>query len=182
MRSRVALLAAVVVVAGCSSARHSGTPPGPSSSSAYMPPDGQDAAITASHIPGCTGVQSEGVGQGGNGAPTSAASCTLDGHLVIVDSFAPGGGTIDAGLLSKGKQIYYASGIGGWLAFLGDPGETASTTTLQMQLTNDAGGLLHQATSGTAPTPAPLDAQQQISAIVAKDLRGAVEHVSGTAS
>lgn len=178
MRGLIAAFAtATLALAGCTSSHHAATTTSPPS--AYVPADGQDAAITASHITGCTGVQSESIGGGAQSGLKSAASCTLEGHLVIVDSSAPGS-TIEAGLVSKGTQLYYATGLGGWIAFLGEPGQTASTTTLQMQLTNNASGLLDRALNHDTVTPAPLDAQQQLAGTVAKDLAGTVEHVTGT--
>lgn len=81
----------------------------------------------------------------------SAASCTLDRHLVIVDTWQTGQDVISP-QLTPDTTVYYAHGTG-WTAFLAEQGTTAATSTLQMQLTNDAGGLLAQSTSGNPPAP-----------------------------
>ena len=106
---------------------------------------------------------------------TSTASCTLDGHLVIIDSFTSSSRFADMPALTKGTETYYAQGSG-WLAFLADRGQTADETTLQMQLTNDAGGLVSQALNSSAPPPSSLDAQKQIVQVIATALGGTVGH------
>jgi|SRR5664279_389562 len=93
-RAAVLLAAAVVLVtvAGCSSTPSAKPIVSTSASSAsptapaFSTSPGQDAALIASHIPGCTGVTAGSVG-GDGGSMTSTASCTLDGHVVILDSW-----------------------------------------------------------------------------------------------
>lgn len=109
----------------------------------------------------------------------SAATCTLGGHLVIIDSFGSPSDTDSVKALVDKTETYYAHGTGGWLAILADQGATAATTTLQMQLTNDAGGLTKQALDHSALAPASLDAQKTILAQVAADLHGQVIRVPG---
>jgi hypothetical protein len=176
VRFRVALAAAVMLVAGCSSAggpaSHSSTPTVPAAPS-YSPEVGADAALIAGHIPGCSGVESGSVGAGGP-SMTSSATCTLQGHLVILDGFAsPDDASISDSLT---KDEYYFAYGGSWLAFLAGQGATAAQTVLQMQMTNDAAGLLRYATDNSTPPRASLDAQQQLSGVIAKALDGRVGH------
>jgi hypothetical protein len=96
------------------------------------------------------------------------------GHLVIFDSYSDSGTAAASKTLAHARGVYYAYGASGWIAFLADQGSTADQTTLQMQLTNDAGGLLGQATHGGAPPAASVDAQQMIMHQVASALTGNV--------
>jgi len=180
----VTVAAAALVTSACSSKgpsapRSSSSALSTSSSSpvapsVYRPQPGDDAAIIATHITGCSGVLAGDIGNGGQADMSSTATCTLDGHLVIVDSFTQGADDI-ASLTSS--EIYYAVGTSGsWVAFLADQGAAADETTLQMQLTNDASGLTQQALNGGGHPVASLDAQQQLAAIIAKDLGGTVSH------
>lgn len=131
-----------------------------------------NAAAIAEHIPGCAGVASGDIGKGGP-SMSSTATCTLSGHLVILDSWADSSGaTLTPGLTAT----YYAHGTG-WTAFLADQGATADTTTLQMQLTGDAGGLVKQSLDASAPPHASLDAQRTLSARIARALGGQPAHV-----
>ncbi len=145
MRRIIAAIAAVLALAGCSS---SGSPaPKTTAAPNYTPAIGADAALIAGHIAGCSAVTSGNIGKGGP-AMKSTATCTLDGHVVILDSFdSPSDAQISDELTQT--EMFYASG-GSWLAFVADQGATAETTTLQMQLTNDAGGLIEQASSNDA--------------------------------
>lgn len=111
------------------------------------------------------------MGDGTKTGMVSSATCTLDGHLVIIDTWTDStGAVIDPGL-TPSSTVYYAHG-GTWTAFLADQGATADTTTLQMQLTNDAAGLVAQ--GGSAPTPVPLATQQTLMRQVAAVLHGTV--------
>lgn len=177
----VAVLIAISLT-GCSSSpgkRPAASTPNSRTSSApsYTPSPGDDAALIAQHIVGCSGVLAGDIGGGASTALSSTATCTLDGHLVIVDSFNSEGAGGISSLASPGTT--YATG-GSWVAFLADQGQTAATTTLQMQITNDAGGLLQQETDGTTPTPASADAQHIILKRVADDLHGTLEHGTAT--
>lgn len=187
IRSATALVAACGLLAACSSSGHSkestsSTPSVPSasvsSSTAYLPATGDDAALIAEHIAGCTGVHAGDAGGGSKTGLRSTATCTLDGHLLIVDSFAT---TPEADIsIVAGTTTTYAHGDA-WDVFLADQGQTADTTTLQMQITNDAAGLLEQSTGQTdTPVPADADAQQTILTKVVADLQGQLLH--GTAS
>ncbi len=151
-------------------------PPRPSStaSTTYAPTIGADAAIIASHITGCTGAQAGDVGKGTPDL-SSTATCTLDGHLLIVDSFATPSGPGDVPALVGKVETYYAYGSTGWLTFLASPAGPAKTQ-LQMQITNDAGGLLDQSLNG-APTLVDVDAQRQAASAVVAALGGTLAHV-----
>lgn len=133
--------------------------------------------MIAQHLPGCTGLAAGDVGRGAP-AMASTASCTLEGHIVIVDSFASPAEIDGLAELSKGHEMYYASGTTGWLAFLADQGATPATTTLQEQLTNDAGALLKDSIKGDRFPAAPIAAQKTLTTLIAKQLGGAVGHVS----
>jgi hypothetical protein len=106
---------------------------------------------------------------------TSTATCTLDGHLVIVDAWAQeGSGKLSPGLATT--ATYYAYGPA-WTAILADPGATPEQTTLQEQLTNAAGSLLAESSSGDPYPAASLDAQQSVAGKVAAVLGGTVGHI-----
>lgn len=81
---------ASTLLVACSSGRAS-TRQTSSTGSTAPPPFttnyGQDAAIIASHITGCTSVAAGSVGHGGTSGMSSTASCTLHGHTVIIDSW-----------------------------------------------------------------------------------------------
>ena len=174
MRAIAAALA-VLLLAGCSAGEEKATHPTAPKSSAFRATVGQDAAAIAQHITGCGGVASGSTGEGGP-SMASTATCTLSGHLVILDSWASASdAAVSPGL--AGSELYYATGAG-WTAFLADQGATAETTTLQMQLTNDAGGLFKQAVDQSALPPASVDAQKTLSAQIAHALGGQVAHVA----
>lgn len=177
-RSLTGAIICIVVLVGCSSpssSKTSGAKSPSASPSQYKPTAGADAALIAGHIPGCTAVSSGNVGKGGPDL-TSTASCTLSGHTLIIDSFMSNAGLANLRELLKGTETYYATGTTGWLVFLADQGATPDTTTLQMQLTNDAGGLTRQSLDHNTPTPSSLDAQQQLTTTVAHALNGTVVH------
>ena len=128
---------------------------------------GQDAAVIASLIPDCTGVKSGDVGAGGPSL-TSTATCQLGGHSINVNGWSdPNSNDLRPLLKVSGDEIYYASGTG-WTVTLGDD------PTLQMQLENDAAGLLKQAGDSAVPN---LDAEKTMAKTVADALQGEVVHV-----
>ena len=134
MKRISALLAlSVLAVAGCSSASHkaSSTSPSPTRS-AYRPAIGADAALIAGHIPGCSDVAAGSIGKGGDSSLSSTATCTLLGHVVIVDSFSGIADTANVPALLKDAtaKTTFADG-GSWMAFTTDQGATADETTLQ---------------------------------------------------
>jgi hypothetical protein len=172
----VAVLAAMMLLGGCSSSaggKAKATPTAPKST-AFSATVGQDAAAIAGHITGCTGVASGSIGTGGP-AMSSTATCTLSAHLVIIDSWTS---AADATLTPGLTAAYYAHSAG-WTAFLADQGATADDTTLQMQLTNDAGGLLKQGIDESALPRASLDAQRTLTAQIASALGGEVGQTTG---
>lgn len=148
-------IAAVIITAACSSshaARHTSAP-------ASTPPQrfttdyGQDAATDAAHIPGCTGVAAGSIGEhGAAGGMVATASCTLDGHTVIIDTWRDEASMPDIATLAKGDHATWAQGTG-WTAIIADDGATPQQTTLQMQLTNNASGLLDESTNGDQYPP-----------------------------
>jgi hypothetical protein len=172
----VAATAAAIVLCSCSSSSrpaHTSAPrPSP-----YAPATGADAALIAAHITGCSAVHAGDVGKGGPDL-SSTATCTIDGHVLIIDSFATASGPNDVPQLVGKVQTYYAYGTTGWLAFLASA-DGAAHTQLQMQITNDAAGLLDQSLNGE-PAPTDLDAQRQVATTVATALGGALGH-AGTA-
>lgn len=173
----VASAVGLMLLAGCSSSeapdRTHPTSPAPST---YSPRLGDDAAIIASHIAGCAGPTTIDIGAGTKTGLSSAATCTLDGHVVIIDSFTTSGGPDDVPTLAKGTETYYAFGPGGWLAILADQGVTADKTILQMQITTDAAGLVRASLNGS-PTPASLNAQRTILGMVVASIGGQLGHV-----
>lgn len=159
MKPALALLSIGVLLSGCSAA------PAPLPTTYY----GQDAAAIAAMIDGCTEITAGDIGAGDGTGLKSTATCHLDGHLVNVNSW-DGSASNDLRPLLKatGNEIYYAAGTG-WTVTLGDD------PTLQMQLENDAAGLVAQA--GNATTAPNLDAQKTMAEAVAASLGGDVVHV-----
>lgn len=177
-----AVACAVLMTGGCASSSKAGsgasvTSSKPVAPAKYRPAPGADAAEIAGHLRGCTGPTAGNV-KGGGPDLVSTATCTLEGHVVVIDSFMSAAALDDMPELSKGTEIYYASGRSGWLAFLADQGATADTTTLQEQLTGQAGTVFMEATNGDPFPPAPLVAQKALATSIAGQLGGTVGHVS----
>ncbi len=168
MRILIVGAAAVALLAGCSSG---GKTAAPSTSTrvvpAYRAAVGADAAEIATHIKGCSGIRAGSVGAGGR-ALSSTASCTLAGHVVVIDSWTVASAAVLSAELVD-APTWYAHGSA-WCAFLADPGQSAAKSVLQMQLTNDAAGLLDEAYHPVRPASQP--AQKSAAAVVAKDLSG----------
>jgi hypothetical protein len=176
MRVLVCACTALFLVAGCSSNKPvRSTSSSVPTTSAFSPVAAQDAALIAEHIPGCLGVQAGNVA---GGAPdmSSTATCTLSGHLVIVDSYANATAAPDLGQLA-GSELFYASGPSGWLAYLADQGATADQTTLHLQLVNDGGALAGESVDGDPYPPASIDAQRTLTLRIAHALGGHQGHV-----
>lgn len=180
---RIAALGAVALLAvACSSPARKGSPAAAntarSSSSAtaapFRPATGQDAALIASHIPGCAGLAA------GSVEPRRPRH-DLDRYVhaarppLILDSFTAANATAALPPLLKDNKTptFYADG-GSWIAFTADQGATPEQTTLQMQLTNDAAGLLRQSIDHSQSPPTASDAQQAIAAAVVAALGGKV--------
>lgn len=141
------------------------------SSRAYHPGPNDDAAIIASHISGCAAVRTLPIGAGAKSGLATAATCTLRGHPVILDVWQAMGDSEISGQLTPRQKVLYAYGDY-WTAFIGDQGVPASRTTLQLQLTDNAGALLRQAVN--PPRPTPLGAQRELVTEIAKALSGRV--------
>jgi hypothetical protein len=167
---------AAIAMTGCSGgkkvAASSSSPPTTSATAAtYTPNLGEDAASIASHIPGCTGLAAGN--SGGAAGLASTATCTLGGHLVVLDSFSEptGSNSISTMLAGNKAPTIYADG-GSWVAFAADQGATADQTTLQLQIKNDAGALLRESLNGDPYPPTSPDAQKVIADTVVKALGG----------
>ncbi len=131
---------------------------------------GQDAASIAAMIPGCKSVAAEDILNGGKTGLVSAASCTLGGHKVFVDSFTSTGDADLRPLVAAGTVgAYWAAGHT-WVVILGDD------PTMQEQITNDASSLLAQGFAGGAAATNQ-DAEKRMAAVVVKALGGTVVHI-----
>ena len=96
-------VAALVACSSGDASKPKSTPDTSSASPSFTTHYGQDAAIIASHITGCTNVAAGSVGGGATTGMSSTASCTLDGHTVIVDGWAAADDTPDMAALMKGN-------------------------------------------------------------------------------
>jgi hypothetical protein len=182
----VALAMMEAAVVGCSSSgggsdstiASSALPAASTSNPPYYADHGEDAASIASHISGCRGVRAGSVGDGRRTGMTSTASCSLAGHVVIIDSYKPGiDATVDDAVVRH--KVYYALGGETWTAILADPGFPPSRTILQMQLTNDTRDLTRmEIGSIPVPHPATLDAQRRVLSDVAAALGGLLKSAS----
>lgn len=135
---------------------------------------GQTASVVASMIKGCTGVAVGDAKDGAKSGMASTATCSLGGRLVDVNTWssADAEAGVEAVIAANKTEAYYAKGLG-WTVTTHDSG------TLQMQLTNDASGLLEQ---GLGSSPAPTAAvdvpgQKKMANAVVASLGGQVEHV-----
>lgn len=136
---------------------------------------GQTASVIAAMIPGCTGVQVGDTGGGSASGLSSTATCSLNGRLVDVNSWASQSDRdgVRALITADKVESYYAQGTG-WTV------TTHDTGTLQMQVTNDAAGLISQSTEQTSSptTPPDLQGQRVAAEAVAAALDGDVVHVT----
>ena len=143
------LTAAILVLASCGG--HSGSGTGKTSASAISPTQstafttayGQDAAVIASHIPGCTTVAAGDIGNGAATGMIAKATCTLQGHQVILYTWKDDGSesNAEAALEANGSGGYYAAGTG-WLAILGD--DTAASQAVLGPVASALAGEVHQ--------------------------------------
>lgn len=169
----MALLTACGSSGGSSQAKR--PPSTPAKASQFTTTYGQDAATIESHIPGCTGITSGSIEGGAKSGMVSTASCTLAGHVLILDTWSDAASSdIGATAASSKTTTCYAEGTG-WSAFLADDGVPPAQSVLQMQLTNDASGLLAESQNPHPPTNA--SAQTQACRVVAKALGGTVRTV-----
>jgi hypothetical protein len=132
---------------------------------------GEDAALIAKRIEGCTNVQA---GDIASGAPSllSTATCTIDGHTVNINSWASASdANLDLLLIKDNRDTYYASGDA-WTVTLGDD------PMLQYQLTNQGGKLFADAINGHTTWPTDPSAEEDISKAAVASLGGAVQHAS----
>jgi hypothetical protein len=91
---------------------------------------------------------------------------------VNINSWQTDGKTMVQGVFeSNAHEAYYATGDG-WTVSVGDD------ETLQMQFTNDAGGLFRKSLNGETPMPGDVDGEKAVSEIVVKSIGGSVVHVT----
>lgn len=109
----------------------------------------------------------------------TAASCRLNGALVIIDRWRSADPRVRSVAALAPVETWYAYGPG-WVAFLADKGQSASTTTLQMLITDDQAGLSRERSNGT-PLTAPLAVQSRSAEQIAHALGGRVGHTLGRA-
>jgi hypothetical protein len=138
-----------------------------------------DAGIIASHIGGCSDMTAVSIGSSSVKSDlASTASCKLAGHTVILDSWATASDVPSRDEFHHlgDSGFYYATGSG-WTAILADDGAQPEETTLQMQLTGDATGLLNEARDGDKYPMASIDAQKNLLRQVAAALGGKAQLV-----
>ena len=160
-----ALVGCALMLAGCSG----GATAAPSPTATAKPTTyyGETASALAALIPGCSDVKAGNVGKGGPGL-TSTASCVLGGRTIDVNSWADATAADMVPLLkANGAELYYATGTG-WTANI------RRDATLQMQLTNDASGLV--AAAGAPTAAADLPGEKQAATAIASALGGTVQH------
>jgi hypothetical protein len=133
---------------------------------------GESAVTIANHIKGCEDVAHADIGAGGQTGLVSAATCTLDGRKITVDTYTDANAA-DAMPLVKATKLeqYWAAGEG-WTAFETDDSD------IQYQLTGDAEELMKIGFAGSAPTP-DVSGEHAAAASIAKSLNGHVEHYAG---
>lgn len=130
--------------------------------------------MIATLIDGCTDVEVGDLNDGPKSGLASTATCTLAGRQVDVNSWvSPSDASgVEPVLAANKVEAYFAKGQG-WTVTTHDDG------TLQMQLTNDAAGLLQQAMDGTAPPSTGSDVlgQKEMAKAVVASLGGQIIHV-----
>lgn len=135
---------------------------------------GETASVVASMIKGCTDVAVGDVKNGAKSGMASTATCSRIGRLVdvITWSSAEAEAGVEAVVAANKTELYYAKGLG-WTVTTHDSG------ALQMQLTNDAAGLLEQAMGSSPPPTTAVDVpgQKEMARGVVASLGGQVEHV-----
>lgn len=179
-----AVIAAALTVSGCSgglgkstSTSRSQSKATSSSTAAAAKPDtyyGESASAIATLIHGCTSVAPVSIGAHGKASGvTSAATCTIGGRKVFVDSWrsVEDMAGIDEVIKADKMETYYASGVG-WSVI---PGENQ---TLQRQLISDAGWLFKQALNGTTGTSSgDVPGQKTTATAVVAALNGYIVHI-----
>ena len=138
----VAALLALTLLAGCGSAptadRASSVSSSPSShavSTSY----GQDAALIASRIDGCSNVASMGIGNGAASGMVGKAGCTLMGHQVVIYTWRDAASQSSAGALVAGSLKFFASGTG-WDQVLGDDAAPDAQRAIATAVARSLGG------------------------------------------
>jgi hypothetical protein len=103
---------------------------------------------------------------------TSAATCTLSGRKITVDSYKDAtAADIRPTVEASGTAQWWAQGTG-WTAFETDD------SLIQLQLTNNAAALAEITFSGAQPT-ADLSGEHTAAKSIAKSLGGHLEHFAG---
>lgn len=127
MNRTLAVFVAVVAVSVTSACSSSSGKPAPSlpisssptSAAPFATTYGQDAALVAEHITGCTGVAAGGIGNGAAGGLVGKATCSLFGHQVVLYTWASAADQVTADQITGSTFAYYATGKG-WDAAPGD--------------------------------------------------------------
>ncbi|MET4702777.1 hypothetical protein [Frigoribacterium sp. UYMn621] len=154
--------AVVLILTGCST--------GPSSPAAkpFKTTYGDSAVTIANHIKGCKDVALSDVGDGTKSGLASAATCTLDGRKIAVDSFIDAdSANMDALIAANKNEQYWSSGKG-WAAFEIDD------SLIQLQLTNNTQELAKYMFDLKAPA-ADVSGEKAAATTIASSLNGKVE-------
>jgi hypothetical protein len=101
---------------------------------------------------------------------TSTATCVIAGRVVNVNSYKDVSDADPISLLQENKkEMYYAIG-NAWTVF------TEDESLLQMQLTNDAAGLLKAGVADSTAPAADIPGEESTAQAVVDSIGGTVEH------
>jgi hypothetical protein len=164
------------VVASCSAAHARRAPVTPTAVPRSSSATRADPVALARAVGGCVLPRAAPV-VGVSADPPAAASCRLDGALVIIDRWTSPGDHAHSIAALAPVETWYAYGPD-WVAFLGDKGQSTSTTTLQMLITDDRAGLSEERSNGV-PLTVPLSVQRKSAEQIAHALGGRVGHTVG---
>lgn len=154
---------AALALTGC--AAHQAAPTKPTT---YY---GESASAIATHIKGCTNVKTGNVGHGTASGLASTASCTLAGRIIDVNSWTNATHGDLAPMMREDKvEAYYATGKG-WTV------TTRDNPLLQLQILNDAAGLMKAAFANEQMPAQDVPGEKTTANAVVSSLDGHVVHV-----
>lgn len=161
--------AIALALTGCSGASTAST----TSSAPTKPPTyfGEAASAIATQITDCKEVKTLDVADGPKSGLSSLATCTLDGRLLTVYSWADESHAagVPEMLAVNNQEAWYASGTG-WTAIV------QYDDTLMYQLTNQADKLLAAAWGGKSAPPADIPGQKSAADKAVTSLGGKAAH------
>lgn len=115
---------------------------GSSSTAAFTTTYGQDAALLASHIPGCADVTSIPAGGGSLTGEVGSASCTMLGHKVLLYTWKDAASNAQTLTLIGSETLFSSSGVG-WSEFAGDDAAGDAQQAIAQAVASALGGTVH---------------------------------------